>query len=109
MGARQRDEVRNQDQKSPYVGERIRHDDRSGTIKHNLENYRGHELPVQDRQGWTGVDRLSVARGRVEQEQDSRRIELHRGSGCKSGIGVWSARQVKSQQGSCHLGEFSAK
>ena len=62
MGARQRDEGRNQDQESPYVGERITHDDQSGTIKHNLENYRDHELQVRDRQGWTGVDGLSVAR-----------------------------------------------
>ena len=40
--ARQRGEGRNQDQESPYVGERIRHLDQSSTIIHYLEDDRDH-------------------------------------------------------------------
>ena len=36
MGARLRDDGRNQDQEGPHVGERIGHPDQSSAIKHKL-------------------------------------------------------------------------
>ena len=44
MVASQRDDGRNQDQESPYEGERSRHHDQSSAIKRNLEHDGTHEL-----------------------------------------------------------------
>ena len=42
-------------------GERIRHLDRSSTIKHNLEDGGDHESRIRDGPSWTGTGVLSVA------------------------------------------------
>ena len=59
-GARLRDEGRDQDQESPYVGERIRHLDQSRTVEHNRTHDGDHELQMRDGQSWPCTDVLSM-------------------------------------------------
>ena len=60
LGARRRDEGRNQDQETPHVGKSIGHLDQSSTIKHNLVDDGDHELQIRDGPSWTDIDGLRL-------------------------------------------------